>query len=219
MQSFRKSAWGKMEDVSKSEGRTIMFVSHNLAALEAVCTKAQLMERGKLVCSGSVSEVVERYRNTGMAQAEVYRSVTSRLRWKGLSNRAQLDTLMANDDLCLALEFEIGDENISDLHVDCAVVNDSGQIIVHAMSKYVTSGFRVGKGERIAVEYCIKSPKLAPGHYNLIVFAASGGDILFWGENIDACNVLGKSYFGQLPFFADLKSPIVPEFNVEVHRI
>ena len=57
---FQKKCLGKMKDVS-SQGRTVLFVSHNLAAVKSLCTRGILMERGRIVFSGSADETVEHY--------------------------------------------------------------------------------------------------------------------------------------------------------------
>src|SRR5689334_16365026 len=63
MQSFKKKCLGKMESVSKSQGRTILFVSHNLPAVEALCKKGLLLNKGRLVHSGSVHDTIVAYLN------------------------------------------------------------------------------------------------------------------------------------------------------------
>ena len=45
---FQKKAIGKMQDLSKGEGRTVLFVSHNMAAVESLCTRVIMMQNGKL---------------------------------------------------------------------------------------------------------------------------------------------------------------------------
>jgi len=58
--SFQKKCLGKMGQVSR-EGRTIVFVSHNMAAVKALCRKAILMKDGAVAASGSVAEVADDY--------------------------------------------------------------------------------------------------------------------------------------------------------------
>jgi lipopolysaccharide transport system ATP-binding protein len=58
--SFQKRCLAKMEDVGQ-EGRTVVFVSHDMSAVTRLCRTALLLEGGKLVASGPVSEVVSRY--------------------------------------------------------------------------------------------------------------------------------------------------------------
>jgi lipopolysaccharide transport system ATP-binding protein len=58
---FQKKCLGKMEDVSKKEGRTILFVSHNLVALQRLCDKAILLNKGSLEAVNTTSTVINQY--------------------------------------------------------------------------------------------------------------------------------------------------------------
>ncbi|WP_332733015.1 ABC transporter ATP-binding protein [Flavihumibacter sp.] len=58
---FQRKALGKMEQVSEGEGRTVLFVSHNLDSLARLCKKGVLLDQGKLLYSGSISEALNRY--------------------------------------------------------------------------------------------------------------------------------------------------------------
>ena len=58
---FRKKALGKMKDVSDSEKRTILFVSHNMGAIKTLCEKCILLDGGRIVLSGNAPEVVDHY--------------------------------------------------------------------------------------------------------------------------------------------------------------
>ena len=58
---FQKKAIGKMKDVSRGEGRTVLFVSHNMASVRALCQHGIILENGKVRCVGEVDEVVNDY--------------------------------------------------------------------------------------------------------------------------------------------------------------
>lgn len=58
---FQKKAIGKMQDISKGGGRTVLFVSHNMASVKSLCSKALILENGTLVKSGDVDELVSYY--------------------------------------------------------------------------------------------------------------------------------------------------------------
>lgn len=58
---FQKKAIGKMQDVSRSEGRTVLFVSHNMAAVKSFCTRGIVLEKGMMAYDGSVEEAVLHY--------------------------------------------------------------------------------------------------------------------------------------------------------------
>lgn len=58
---FQKKCLGKMNDVTKGEGRTILFVSHNLAAIKSLCNSGILLENGNLKAAGNMSSVIDSY--------------------------------------------------------------------------------------------------------------------------------------------------------------
>ena len=58
---FQKKCLGKMNDVSKKQGRTVLFVSHNMSAIKQLCTSAILMQNGSIVCASSVQKTIEEY--------------------------------------------------------------------------------------------------------------------------------------------------------------
>ena len=58
---FQKKAIGKMQDVSKGEGRTVLFVSHNMTSVKALCNRGVILQNGMLVDDGEVDTVVTHY--------------------------------------------------------------------------------------------------------------------------------------------------------------
>jgi len=55
---FQKKAIGKMQDISRGDGRTVLFVSHNMAAVKNLCTRCVVLEHGGVVFEGDVSEAI-----------------------------------------------------------------------------------------------------------------------------------------------------------------
>lgn len=77
--AFQKKSLGKMREVSGRQGRTVLFVSHNMAAVEALCSRVLLLESGRLVQHGSSSEVVKRYlRNMMSGTADLRRGANAK---------------------------------------------------------------------------------------------------------------------------------------------
>ena len=58
---FRTKALGKMQDASKEEGRTVLFVSHNMAAIRQLCNKCILLDKGSLKAIGQTEKIVKNY--------------------------------------------------------------------------------------------------------------------------------------------------------------
>jgi lipopolysaccharide transport system ATP-binding protein len=60
---FQKKCLGKMGDISKGEGRTVLFVSHNMAAIRQLCNKTIILEKGHILFEGKTDEGIETYFN------------------------------------------------------------------------------------------------------------------------------------------------------------
>ena len=58
---FQRKCLGKMQQVSQNDGRTVLFVSHNMAAVESLCTRAILLENGEIATVGGVKDVCTQY--------------------------------------------------------------------------------------------------------------------------------------------------------------
>lgn len=60
---FQKKAIGKMQDISRGEGRTVLFVSHNMVSVQNLCTRAICLENGRIIGDGEVSTIINNYLN------------------------------------------------------------------------------------------------------------------------------------------------------------
>ena len=68
---FQKKAIGKMQDVSKGEGRTVLFVSHNMASIMSLCKNGILLENGRICKTGAIGDVVDKYMEIFHAHSEL----------------------------------------------------------------------------------------------------------------------------------------------------
>jgi lipopolysaccharide transport system ATP-binding protein len=74
---FQKKCLGKMKDISR-EGRTVLFVSHNMAAVRSLCTKGLLINNGTLECMGDMETVITKYSNVFNTNSNDLLSITKR---------------------------------------------------------------------------------------------------------------------------------------------
>jgi len=82
---FQKKAIGKMQDVSKGDGRTVLFVSHNMTAVSNLCNSALLLENGLINSIGQTDDIISKY-----LSAKLSDSVN---RINGVSNNSVLEVL------------------------------------------------------------------------------------------------------------------------------
>jgi lipopolysaccharide transport system ATP-binding protein len=65
---FQKKAIGKMQDISKGEGRTVLFVSHHLNSVKSLCKKGILLKNGEVNSIGNIEQVIEDYRLSSLTE-------------------------------------------------------------------------------------------------------------------------------------------------------
>jgi lipopolysaccharide transport system ATP-binding protein len=68
---FQKKCLGKMEDVSRKDGRTVLFVSHNITAIKRLCGRCLLLDHGKLAMDSNVDRTILEYAGRVVRQMEV----------------------------------------------------------------------------------------------------------------------------------------------------
>jgi lipopolysaccharide transport system ATP-binding protein len=139
---FQKKCLGKMGEVAKG-GRTVLFVSHNIAAVASLCTKALLLKSGKVLFSGQVKEGLQHYANSLKGDGEAYRSFESR----GSGNGGRLtgaelvdgqgrrtDRFVMGEPWTLRFGFEL-EKPISGLRCSYRIVTEQGDRVYHCVGR------------------------------------------------------------------------------------
>jgi lipopolysaccharide transport system ATP-binding protein len=113
---FQKKCLGKMGDVAK-EGRTVLFVSHNMAAITSLCSRVIYLDKGFFMSDGNADEIVQLYlarniNNSGVNLAErTDRSGNGLARVNMISmadaNGAALDIIISGQDVTVLVDYEI----------------------------------------------------------------------------------------------------------------
>jgi lipopolysaccharide transport system ATP-binding protein len=72
---FQNKCLGRMKDVSVNDGRTVLFVSHNLPSLKAICERGALLQNGKLIGTGGINEIIDLYARTHLKEGLITDSI------------------------------------------------------------------------------------------------------------------------------------------------
>ena len=73
---FQKKAIGKMKDVSQGQGRTVLFVSHNMASIRKLCTTGVVLEKGQMVYRGTANDCVDFYIGGNISEMCAFADIT-----------------------------------------------------------------------------------------------------------------------------------------------
>ena len=172
--AFQKKCIGKMEDVSK-EGRTILFVSHNMTSVNNLCTKGLLFENGSIIKEGTAYEITSKYNAmTGIKRGEKIWSnkevVKSReVRLISVSICKPDGTVSANHSTCEEIKIKIKYETLkSNLKFRCAIhFNFEGATSFLTLEPFEITRKRPGR----YISYVTVPPNLLnEGEYVLSIF-------------------------------------------------
>ncbi|MFC1843568.1 polysaccharide ABC transporter ATP-binding protein [Thermodesulfobacteriota bacterium] len=214
---FQKKCIDKMMEVS-GQGRTILFVSHNLSAISALCIKAMLLNKGHLLFSGNVEETVEQYtgettlsgreidlsniERKGTAQELIFEKVTflnypirfkEPIRFKVNLKSTGLNRVFPELDFGLAIR----DKNMN--------------TIIHCSNRFLNLHFEHISDE---TEYLFEiENNLKPDMYSLVFFLRSNEVIQDWLTNSVKIEIEdGNPY--EFYDTKQIQGVILPEFNI-----
>lgn len=137
--NFQKKSLGKMNEITRDQGRTIIFVSHNMAAIKSLCDQVIFIRNGKLVIKGGATQVLSKYINSGPRSVglkrinDQIRKLTSDEHFK-LSeidirqNRVSTTTLENGRDFTINIKYKIL-KKIQDLRLYFDILNENHEIV------------------------------------------------------------------------------------------
>jgi len=209
--AFQKKCLGKMAEAC-AQARTVIFVSHNLAVVEALCNKAIVLNQGRVAFTGSAKDASEFYMHTlatesAAPSSHIFdlhtatgRPVKYQPQIKGLElytegGKPFLGELRPGGSLRAVIHFTLEEPCFS---FDCTVAIDqpSGQRVCTAHTAYEPDRGHAEKvGEQVFV--CdIESIPLVPGDYKLSVGLDVGGREVDWVDDVARLRVVVSDYYG-----------------------
>jgi lipopolysaccharide transport system ATP-binding protein len=172
---FQRKCLGKMDEVAHKEGRTILFVSHNMPAVKTLCTKALLLENGSVKYSGTTNATINHYfKREGIEEGHfepgklsssekvIVKSVTIHNQ-----NGVNTETFQIGDDLTVNLILE-SEQEFERPHIGIVIKSNAGSVSVAntMFDGSRTENFR--KGENF-VSCTFKNLPLLPQEYHLSI--------------------------------------------------
>jgi len=199
---FQKKAIGKMKDISSGDnGRTVLFVSHNMAAVQNLCPKSILLENGKIIFNGETNDVITHYlssqnRNfTKLSEIENRQGNGSLLFKEGNIKgiETQNGIIETFKDVALDLEYDLNIEKVLNFRIDIGINNYLGDRVAWVSSQTLPTNFDI-KNKKIS--FVIFNLPLAPGDYNLNIFCEINNEIADWITGVLPFTVAEKDYYG-----------------------
>ncbi|MGK2905862.1 MAG: ABC transporter ATP-binding protein [Desulfuromonadales bacterium] len=168
---FQKKCLGKMDEVGK-EGRTVLFVSHNMAAIASLCDKGVLFDIGKVIVTGRIDQCIERYlENPDLARSNKARVAS--LNCQAVIKDAYLvddkiehvRVLSLGEQLKICVEYEMC-KRMKDVHIHVGIYNDAGVGILRFESS-ASDEFPQYLPQAGRIECFSEGASLVPGRYTV----------------------------------------------------
>jgi lipopolysaccharide transport system ATP-binding protein len=212
---FQKKAIGKMQEISAGGGRTVLFVSHNMAAVRSLCTRGIVLEYGEIVLEGNIDKVLDFYLQTDY----------NRNSWVGedgdnsmkllkveIFNENKDDVFKISEPINILMIFELG-EKFNDIVAGVNIKSAIGNPLIGLLYNDYNDYNEIGPGV-YEVIFTIPSFSLATGDYgvefNLSIpyvkrFTSEKSNLSF---SITSNNTLGNRFYTQNnPFLNSIVRP------------
>jgi lipopolysaccharide transport system ATP-binding protein len=201
---FQKKAIGKMQDISRSGGRTVLFVSHNMAAVKSLCTKAIVLENGKVVFEGKTDEGIDYYLSLNNSNNSILIKDIKERKGKGDikivdvqildKNENKINILQTGDKVVFKIYFE---SLVSKSHKKCrlsvAISNQGKNFILLSTELGVNKYIELFEKEY--VQFVIPKLPLTKSNYTLEIFLETDSEIQDWIEDALSFSVEDGIYY------------------------
>jgi lipopolysaccharide transport system ATP-binding protein len=202
--AFQEKCLGRMERVA-GEGRTVLFVSHNLTAVQNLCPRSMLLAKGREVMTGATGDVIDEYVRTVRSHAATSLSARGdrdgdgRFRFTGISfedSNGPVDVAVTGEDLEIILNYESASgEPIRSPGFAVGVYTMLGSLVLQLQSD--VAGSKLTTMPASGTIRC-KVPRLPlpAGHYVLNLMGASAGTPADWVQRACELTVAEGDFFG-----------------------
>ena len=176
---FQKKAIGKMKDVSQGQGRTVLFVSHNMASVRNLCNTGIILDKGQIAFRGTADAAVSEYLRSQAAGSQIDRQGSGDVVFSDFKLLKEM--ICMGDDLEVSFGLETKKQYFSPLNVDVSVVSDQGEYMFHCTSNDDGTEFgKMAAGTKKNVVCKLKNLNLKPGGYFVTLYTGTNDKIFDW---------------------------------------
>jgi len=202
--AFQRKCLGKMRNMVR-QGRTLLFVSHNIAAVESLCTTALLFEHGRLVQRGETKEVVETYLSSIPLLCSKSLLRRTDRKGKGLlkftdiqflsGDGAPIEAIQSGEDLQISVSYISKNSDLNNIYMAIDIFEQTGQCMLSLCNVMVGTEFdSLPPNGRLCCR--IERFPLSPGQYPITLFCRVNGDIADWVQQAALLSVEPGDFFG-----------------------
>jgi len=180
---FQKKAIGKMQDISKGEGRTVLFVSHNMAAVKSLCTRGIVLENGGIVFDGGTDDCVDYY-------IEKNNDKIINMRYSSIGKNSIVQEISIENNIIasgktLRIDFKLKSKIEGKTNIHFGVYNFNDEKVLHISSEYFNGGY-IDTNKKNAICEIQKNP-LPQGFYYINAGILVNNNVV---EHLKSCLII-----------------------------
>lgn len=205
--AFQKKCLGKMGSVAQMEGRTVLFVSHQMNAIQHLCNKSLLIEGGKISLKGDTDLIVQQYllRSKQLTQSLLSsrqdRRGNGHIRLTSLTlykdEHDSSSVVMTGQNVAILIEYKNNTlQDLRNLKIDIGVNNQYGNRITWLSSDKNSHIFSKIPHKNKQILLHIHHLSLTPGNYSLTIYVEVDGTVADWVQDAFQFNVEAGDFYG-----------------------
>lgn len=193
---FQKKCLGKMSEVAK-KGRTVLFVSHNMAAVDALCNRGVVLHYGCIVNTGSIKSCIDSYlkgnESKMVSMADIQGMFINSVRIED-EKRMPREVLEIGESFRIIIELRI-DQLVRDLHIGIGINDSFGLRIATCLMKYQNIVIsEINRNTKISC--IIQKPLMVSGDYDLKIALNIQGEEIEVIDVKKAFSIMRSDFFG-----------------------
>lgn len=217
---FQKKAIGKMQDLSQGQGRTVLFVSHNMAAVENLCTRIILLENGGIAFEGNVKECINFYLNNNNYKGINEACKKSGARKIGVQQvnfitKSRVTFPVTGEELSIEFDLEkFSNENFSSVRLDFKIEDVLGNRIAW-FSTAVDPNFKSKESlDSKKILFYFDKFSIIHGSYILSYLLSADGEIQDNAQDYLAFEVLQGAFYRSTIEITPNHTPVLLDYKV-----
>jgi lipopolysaccharide transport system ATP-binding protein len=179
---FQKKALGKIKNVSQGEGRTVLFVSHNMAAVKSICSQGILLQNGEIILESVAENVVAKYlvndKNFSnwkffSLEADSFNLKEVGIRRKGGDYKDSIDR---SDEV--VVDFKFDNSTNDNYHFTLKIKGEDGQYCMTTSTSHKPTLIKIGSSH---IQLIFPSYLFNEGQFYVdLLLVKNGRDVIFW---------------------------------------
>ena len=201
---FQKKAIGKMQDVSRAEGRTVLFVSHNMTSVKSLCHNGVVLNNGMIAFNGNINDVIDYYLNGQDERSEIKLSeIKDRQGNRSIffedikcydSDGRQRDTFRIGESITIELAITTDGRfaRCQKSRVDIGINNNLGERIAWLSTFIFSDKANIHNG---TIKFHIPHINLQQGTYNINLYSTVDDNVADWIQNVAKLQIEPFDYY------------------------